>query len=262
MLGAIIGDIAGSRFEFNNIFTKEFELLHPDCYFTDDTVMTCAVAKALMECKSDWSELSEKAIRCMREIGREYPSCGYGAKFIYWIFYEPTPYNSKGNGSAMRISAAGWFAKSIDEAKELSAKITAVSHNHPEGMKGAEATAVAVYMAKNGSSKEEIKNCMETNYYKLNQTVDEIRTDYPHNELCEMTVPQALQCFYEGSDFEDVIRNCISIGGDSDTLAAIAGGIAEAYYGIPKEIADKAKTYLDDLLLSIVTDFEQYIKIA
>ncbi|MBQ0055405.1 MAG: ADP-ribosylglycohydrolase family protein [Synergistaceae bacterium] len=255
MLGAIIGDIVGSRFEFANIHTKDFDFFSEECRFTDDSVMTCAVAKAILDCNGDYSRLSEKAVYWMRKIGVKYPGCGYGSRFTSWILISPKPYNSKGNGSAMRVSAAGWLAKSLEEAKEISEKVTAVSHNHPEGIKGAEAVSTAIYLARTGASKEEIREYMEANYYRLGQTVDEIRKTYGFTELCEDTVPQALQCFYEGTDYEDVIRNCISIGGDSDTLAAIAGGIAEAYYEIPAEIVAKARGYLDDRLLEIVSEF-------
>lgn len=255
MLGAIIGDIIGSRFEFHNHLSKDFELFHEDCRFTDDSVMTCAVAKALLDCKGDYSKLKEKAVYWLQTIGRKYPHCGYGGNFRYWIFGEPIPYRSKGNGSAMRVSPVGWFAESIKQAKELSLAVTEISHNHPEGIKGAEATAVAIFLARTGTGKEGIRSYMEEHYYKLDQTVEQLRKNYRFNELCEGTVPQALQCFYESVDFEDAIRNCISIGGDSDTLAAICGGIAEAYYGLPVGFSKKAKEYLDHRLNRIVNEF-------
>ncbi|MCR5090876.1 MAG: ADP-ribosylglycohydrolase family protein, partial [Oscillospiraceae bacterium] len=233
MIGAMIGDIVGSRFEFQNVLSKDFEFLTDQCEFTDDTVMTCAVAQALMDSKEDYSDLSEKTIAAMQRIGRKYPNCGYGARFFHWMFSDnPQPYNSCGNGSAMRISPVGFVAGDVDEAKRLSAAVTCVSHNHPEGMKGAEATAVAIVMARQGKSKEEIRTAMEA-YYDLNMTVDRYRNEWQGHgkEICQISVPQALVCFLEGESYEDVIRNCISIGGDSDTIAAIAGGIAEAFYG-------------------------------
>ena len=259
MIGAILGDIAGSRFEFHNILSKEFEFLHPDCEFTDDTVMTCAVAQGLMDSKEDFSDLSEKTIEAMQRIGRLFPNCGYGAQFIHWMFSdEPQPYNSCGNGSAMRVSPVGFVARDADEAKKLSAAVTAITHDHPEGMKGAEATAVAIVMARNGKTKEEIRSVMEE-YYDLSMTVDAYRDQWQGHgrEICQVSVPQALVCFFEGESYEDVIRNCISIGGDSDTIAAIAGGIAEAYYGVPEEYAREARKILDKRLLDVLDEFER-----
>ncbi len=262
MIGAIIGDIVGSRFEFNNHLSKEFEFFHPNCEFTDDTVMTCAVAQALLDSKPDYSDLSEKTVEAMQRIGRKFPNCGYGARFIHWMFSDnPQPYNSCGNGSAMRISPVGFVARDVDEAKKLSAAVTCISHNHPEGMKGAEATAVAIVMARQGKSKKEIRTAMEA-YYDLGTTVEEYRTSWQGHgrEICQVSLPQALACFFEGESFEDVIRNCISIGGDSDTIAAIAGGIAEAYYGVPEEYAKKARRFLDKRLLRVVDEFARSVK--
>ena len=257
MIGAIIGDVVGSRFEFHNRLSKDFTFLTPRCRFTDDTVMTCAVAQALMDSREDFSDLSEKTVEAMQRIGRLYPNCGYGGRFIRWMFTDdPQPYNSCGNGSAMRISPVGFAARDAEEAKWLSAAVTRVSHNHPEGMKGAEATAVAIVMARQGKSKDEMRAAMEA-YYDLGTTVAEYRERWQGHgkELCQVSLPQALVCFFEGDSYEDVIRNCISIGGDSDTIAAIAGGIAEACYGVPEEFIDQARKYLDEDLLRIVDDF-------
>lgn len=257
MLGAIVGDIAGSRFEWNNIKTKEFEFLTYKCVPTDDSTMTLALAKAVLESKPDHSDLSEKAVQCMQEVGREYPDCGYGGRFREWVFSDdPKPYNSYGNGAAMRVSAAGFAAGSLDEARELSRLITEVTHNHPEGLKGAEATAVAIYMAKTGSSLLEIRDYIDKHYYPMNFTLDGIRKDYSFDVSCQGSVPQALMAFFESTGFEDAIRNAISIGGDSDTLAAICGSVAEAYYGIPADIRKHALTFLDERLLGILVDFE------
>lgn len=257
MIGAIIGDIVGSRFEWNNIKSKDFEFLTYKCFPTDDSVMTLALAQAILVSKPDHSDLSKNAIECMQSVGRNYPDCGYGGGFHKWMFSDdPKPYYSYGNGAAMRVSAAGFAANSIEEAKELSRKITEVTHNHPEGIKGAEATAVAIYMAKTGSSLLEIRDYIDKNYYPMNFTLDGIRATYKFNETCQDTVPQALMAFFESTDFEDAIRNAISIGGDSDTLAAICGGVAEAYYGVPAEIRKHALTFLDTQLLQILTAFE------
>lgn len=256
MIGAIIGDIVGSRFEWNNIKTKDFDLFTAGCFFTDDSVMTIAVADALIRANGNIDVLSEYAVESMQLIGRPYPDCGYGGSFYHWMYSDnPRPYGSYGNGAAMRVSACGFAAKSLEEAKALSKAVTEVTHNHPEGIKGAEATAVAIYLARSGYSIEEIQQHISTKYYPMDFTLDEIRDTYEFNETCQDTVPQALKAFIESLDFEDAIRNAISIGGDSDTLAAITGGIAEAYYGVPQDIKDKALKYLDDDLLQIVNRF-------
>ena len=258
MLGAIIGDIVGSRFEFNNIRRKDFDFFTDQCVLTDDSIMTLAVAKAILMSQPDYRNLSKNAVECMQTIGRCYPGYGYGDRFYRWIFAEnPKPYNSYGNGSAMRVSAAGFAAHSLDEAKLLSQLVTEVTHNHPEGMKGAEATAVAVYLAKTGKDIQEIRDYINQHYYTMDFTLDEIRDTYRFNESCQGTVPQALQAFFESTDFEDAIRNAISIGGDSDTVAAICGGVAQAYYGIPTDIRKQALSFLDTKLLGILTAFEE-----
>lgn len=261
MTGAIIGDIVGSRFEFNNTFRKDFRFFTDRNEFTDDTVMTCAVAKAITDCGGDYSVLPEKTAAVMREVGQRYPYCGYGARFIDWMFCDdPKPYNSCGNGSAMRVSPAGFAAKSLEEAIMLADCVTAVTHNHPEGMKGAEATAAAIYMARTGSTKAEIKEYIESNFgYDLSKTTEEWRRECRGHgrEICQVSVPQAFSCFLEGEDYEDVIRNCISIGGDSDTIAAIAGGIAEAFFGVPEEMEQVMYSYLDGRLSEIVRTFRE-----
>ena len=257
MLGAIIGDIVGSRFEWHNNRNKKFDFLTHKCFFTDDSVMSLAVAKAILNCNGNYNNLSAEAIATMQSIGRPYPSCGYGGSFYNWMYSDsPKPYGSYGNGAAMRVSACGFVARSLEEAIELSRKVTEVTHNHPEGIKGAEATAVAIYMARTGSSLLDIQDYIHKHYYKINFKLDDIRDTYEFNETCQDTVPQALEAFFESTSFEDAIRNAISIGGDSDTLGAIVGGIAEAYYGIPTYIRSHALTFLDDTLLKILTDFE------
>lgn len=257
MLGAIVGDIVGSRFEWNNNKSKDFEFLTYKSYFTDDTVISLAIAEAILSSKPDFSDLSNKAIACMQFLGRKYPDCGYGAYFSKWIFSDdPLPYESYGNGAAMRVSACGFVANSINEAIFLSRKVTEVSHNHPEGFKGAEATAVAIFLACSGMNQLEIRDYISKNYYPLNFSLDEIRDRYEFSESCQDTVPQAMEAFFESNNFEDAIRNAISIGGDSDTLAAITGSIAEAYYGIPIEIRKHALTFLDERLLKVLVEFE------
>lgn len=253
MLGAIIGDIAGSIYEFNNCRSKDIPLIEKDCHFTDDSVMTIAVYQALKECKGNYADLSDKTIECMQRIGRLYEFCGYGAKFYQWIFAKnPKPYNSYGNGSAMRVSPVAMFAKSLEQAQELSYKVTVISHNHEEGLKGAEATASAIFMAKKGKSKDEIKKYIEENYYKLDFDYDELKKTYTFNETCQQTVPQAIYCFLISENFEDCLRTSISIGGDSDTLSAISCAIAGAFYGVPKDLEEKAINLLDERLKSII----------
>lgn len=257
MIGAIIGDIAGSRFEWHNIKTKDFELLMRDCHFTDDTVMSLAVCEALMSCKSNHSDLSEQAIACMQEIGNNYPHAGYGGSFRRWLSAKnPQPYNSWGNGSAMRVSGCGYAAERIEDAIQFSRMVTEITHNHPEGIKGAEATAVAVYLARSGKNILEIRDYINQHYYPINFTLDSIRDDYTFDVSCQGSVPQALEAFFESRSFEDAIRNAISIGGDSDTIAAITGSIAEAYYGVPTSIRKHALTFLDERLLNILVEFE------
>jgi type I restriction enzyme M protein len=256
MLGAMIGDIAGSRFEWHNYKGKDFEFFSPDCQFTDDTVMTAAVADALMACNGDYGNLSARAVTSMRDIGQKYPNCGYGGRFNHWMFANnPHPYDSYGNGAAMRVSAAGFVASSLEEAKDLSFRVTSVTHNHPEGIKGAEATAVCIYMARHGASIPEIRAYIAGNYYPLDKTCDQIRPAYTFDVSCQGTVPQAITAFLESVSFEDAIRTAVSLGGDSDTLAAITGGIAEAYYGIPQEMKEQALAYLDKRLQGIVSAF-------
>jgi len=257
LLGAIIGDIVGSRFEWNNIKTKDFDFLTYKCELTDDSVMSLAVAKAIIEAEADIDKLSNLTIKYMREIGRKYPDCGYGGMFGQWIVSDiMESYNSYGNGAAMRVSACGFAAKNIEEAKLLSRKVTEVTHDHPEGIKGAEAVAVCVVLAREGKNLLEIRDYVNQHYYPMNFTLDGIRDSYHFNESCQGTVPQAIMAFLESTSFEDAIRNAISIGGDSDTLAAITGSIAEAYYGIPVEIRKHALTFLDERLLKILTEFE------
>ncbi len=257
MLGAIIGDIVGSRFEWHNHRNKQFEFLTYKCNITDDSVMSLAIAKALLKCKSDYSNLAKVAVTYMQSIGRLYPNCGYGESFREWVHSNnPQPYGSYGNGAAMRVSACGFVARSLDEAKTLSKTVTEITHNHPEGIKGAEATSVAIFLARSGKNLLEIRDYITRNYYSIDFTLDGIRDSYKFNESCQDTVPQALEAFFESTSFEDAIRNAISIGGDSDTIAAITGGIAEAYYGIPTDIRKHALTFLDERLLKILVEFE------
>ena len=252
VIGAILGDIAGSQFEFNrpeNLDYKHCELFTNRCSYTDDTIMTLAVKKAILA-DADFT-------KTMREVGQPYPYSGYGGRFYEWMYGEnPKPYNSFGNGSAMRVSFVGEHFDALEDVISMAEKSAEVTHNHPEGIKGAEATVVAIFMAKTGSNIFEIRDYIDKNYYPMNFTLDEIRDTYHFNETCQETVPQALQAFFESTGFEDAIRNAISIGGDSDTVAAICGGVAEAYYGIPTDIRKHALTFLDQKLMQLLILFE------
>ena len=257
MLGAIIGDLVGSRLEFNNFKLKDFNFFDEDCFYTDDTVMTLAIAKALLSASDDFSNLEKLSIKYMQKYGRKYAIWEYGIMFSEWLAIEnPQPYNSYGNGAAMRISPVGWVATSLGEVKRLSYLVTKVSHNHPEGIKGAEAVASAIYLARTGTSKEEIKQYIIRNYYQINFTLDEIRPTYSFDQTCPGSVPEAFQAFFESSSFEDALRNAISLGGDSDTIGAITGSITEAYYGVTTEYEEKTLTYLDDELQKIYQAFK------
>ena len=257
MIGAIIGDIAGSRFEWKNHLSKEFELFASDCRCTDDSIMSLAVAKALTESDEAFADLSAQAVRWMREVGRRYPDGWYSRRFKAWLMSEdPQPYEAKTNGAAMRVSACAYAARSLEEAKRLSRAVTEITHNHPEGIKGAEAVTVAVYMARTGSTMAQIREEIERAYYALGFTLDGIRDNYEFDYTCEGSVPQAFVAFFESVNFEDAIRNAISIGGDSDTIAAIAGAVAGAYYGVPDEMRAQALEIMDEDMRAILAAFE------
>ena len=238
-----MGDIVGSPYEFdhNNYKHKDFPLLSEKSHFTDDTVMTVAVAQGLMAGQGNVQKTFAEVQHEMRRLGKAYPNAGYGGMFGRWLRAEhPQPYDSFGNGSAMRVAAAGWLFDTLDKTLEM-AKVTAeVTHNHPEGIKGAQATAAVIFLARTGHSKPEIKRYVEQTFgYDLNRTCDEIRPTYHHVETCQETVPEAIIAFLESVSFEDALRNAVSLGGDSDTLACITGGIAEAFYGKPQELRDE-----------------------
>ena len=261
MIGAIIGDIVGSRFEWYNKRTKEFDLFSSDCKFTDDTVMTIAVLDALQQCSLKKTlDFSETVVERMRYYGNMFPNAGYGGLFRGWLFgSNPKPYGSFGNGSAMRISPVIHYAIDKEHLFQLVDIITNTTHNHPEGIKGARAIALAAYLAKYGADKETIKRevTIETGY-DLTFTIASL-TDYKFDSTCQGSVPHAIVAFLESTSFEDAIRNAISIGGDSDTIAAMAGSIAEEFYGIPKEIEEKALKYLPSGLMGPIHKFKEGI---
>lgn len=283
MYGAFIGDIVGSKYEFDNIKTKSFPLFSTDCDYTDDTIMTIAVAEAIMLSREEQYKTNGKGksfqeilVQTMQDFGKRfpYPKGAYGSNFAIWLQQKnPKPYNSFGNGSAMRVSPCGLVAVTLEEAKALARASASVSHNHPEGIKGAEAVATAIFMAKSGKTKEEIKQYITENYYSLNFTLDSIRETYTFDGSCQGSVPQAIVAFLESNNFEDAIRNVISIGGDTDTTGAITGSIAWVYYTVQVEgysgwvenrcdesmlkIKEKAKQYLPEEFIEIADKFHE-----
>ncbi|MBQ7077991.1 MAG: ADP-ribosylglycohydrolase family protein [Lachnospiraceae bacterium] len=258
MIGAILGDMVGSPYEFDRgAKVKDFgPLFIKESTYTDDSVMTIAVAEALMNVSrgADDETIKNEVIKSMRAWGRKYPNAGYGGKFRQWLSREGYgPYGSWGNGSAMRVSAVGWLYDSLERTREVARFTAEVTHNHPEGIKGAEATASAIYMARTGKSKKEIKDYIVSEFgYNLSRTLDEIRPNYHHVESCQETVPEAITAFLEGNDFEDVVRNAVSLGGDCDTLTCIAASIAEGFYGVPEEYRKEVLNRLEDDMIAVL----------
>ncbi len=258
MLGALIGDIVGSVYEWRNCKSKEFPFFQPDCRMTDDSVMTAAVASALLQTDpSDEEGFRNTLVSEMQRLGRMHPRAGYGARFERWLqAEEPQPYHSLGNGSGMRVSPVAWVADSMEQCQRLARISAEVTHNHPDGIAGALVVAGAVYLARMGESKETIRDYI-TQYYPLDFTLDAIREDYAFDVTCAGSVPQAMEAFLEATDFEDTIRNAISIGGDSDTIAAMAGAVAAAFYGVPREIRTEALNFIDGEIRNI---FDRFIE--
>ena len=262
MDGAILGDIIGSPYEFDmGDKTKDFPLFSRESYFTDDTVMTVAVAEEILDVGKNAGDDEVRAalVESLKKWGRKYPDAGYGARFIGWIHLDhPMPYGSFGNGSAMRCSAAGWLYDSLDRTRRMARLTADVSHNHPEGIKGAEATASVIFLSRTGSSKEQIREYAAGQFeYDLSRTCDEIRPTYRHVESCQETVPEAITAFLEGNDFEDVIRTAVSLGGDCDTLTCIAGSMAEAFYGVPEALKAECEKRIDGDLRAVLARFNE-----
>ena len=266
MYGCIIGDIVGSKYEFSNIKTKAFPLFSPGCSYTDDSLMTIAVAKALVRAQDTEMPFRPILVEEMQRMGRKYPypQGGYGGRFSGWLrSSDPQPYFSFGNGSAMRVSPCGVFAVTLEEASALAKASAEVTHNHPEGIKGAQAVAAAIFMARSGNTKEDIRRYISENFYPLNRNLDEIRRDYGFDESCQGTVPESIIAFLESNSFEDAIRNAISIGGDSDTVGAITGSIAWSYYcgnqpsGENQQIWQDAAAYLPQDLREFTEEFSR-----
>lgn len=261
MLGAIIGDIIGSLYEFESDKTKDFDLFTQDNRPTDDSMMTIAVGLACVNASTEDERAFKQALKNnMRRIGREYPDAGYGGMFYNWLMDDHAyPYESIGNGSAMRVSPCGWVMDTLEETEKLARWSAEVTHDSPEGIRGAQSVAAAIFLARNGASKEEIREYIEDKYYDLDFTVDGIRDSYSFDVTCEGGVPQAIVCFLDGEDYEDTVRNAVSLGGDGDTISAIAGSIAEAFYGIPDEIAEQGLSYLDENLLEYYYEYSDEI---
>jgi len=261
MIGAIIGDIAGSVYEFDNIKSKEFPLYNDECCYTDDSLMTIAVAQALDESKNDFSGFTQAVIASMRKLGRKYPCPmgGYGGGFYRWLMSEePKPYFSYGNGSAMRASACGEIAQTLEQAIELGKMSAEVTHNHPEGIKGAQALAAAVFMASHGKTKEEIRSCIADNFYTLDKTIEEIRPSYHFECSCQQTVPQAITAFLESTSFEDALRTAVSLGGDCDTLTDITCAIAWPYYAL-RGMDECMMTLMDRALAILPCELSRFV---
>lgn len=255
MIGSVIGDIVGSIYEFNNIKTKDFEFFQDSMEYTDDTVLTIATADWILNGGESWEYYARYANKY------PHPKGAYGNGFAQWVhrtnFGDHIPYNSCGNGSAMRVGPVGWVFNQMASTLDAAKKSAAATHNHPEGLKGAAAVAFCIFMARKGFTKEAMREEIENWFdYNLHFTCDEIRPTYDWGSTCQDTVPQAIVSFIDANDFEDTIRNAISLGGDSDTLACIAGSIAEAYYGVPKAMYDKALTYLPEDLKSVLLEFD------
>ena len=264
MYGAILGDIIGSPFEFDmGNKSKEFPLFSKSSTFTDDSVMTIAVGNAFLDAQpnADIEWIRRRLISSMKQYGRKFPRAGYGGMFRRWLKCdEPQPYGSFGNGSAMRVSSAAWLFNDLETVRSMARLSAEVSHNHPEGIKGAEATASAIFLARTGSTKEEIKAYIVDNFgYNLSRTCDEIRPGYHHVETCQETVPEAITAFLEGESFEDVIRTAVSLGGDCDTLTCIAGSIAEGFYGIPEELKQECRNRLPEELRKVLDQYDSWL---
>ena len=266
MYGAILGDIIGSPYEFDRgSKTKDFPLFSETSEFTDDTVMALAVAEALMDItpQSTDEQIRQRITFLMRFHGRRYPHAGYGVRFSRWLHsYHPKPYGSFGNGSAMRVAAAGWLFDDLDTVLRMARLSSEVTHDHPEGIKGAQATAAAIFLARRGESKAAIRSYIAKTFgYDLSRSCDEIRPTYHHVESCQETVPEAVTAFLEGCDFEDVIRTAVSLGGDCDTLTCIAGSIAEAFYGVPEELKQQCRSRLTPDLLAVLQRFDEAMQV-
>ena len=258
IIGAIAGDVIGSAYEFNPTRDYDFELFTPKSTFTDDTVLTMANALWLLD---DETHSHEKLVNIMLDLCWKYPNKGYGGRFAHWIHDEnPQPYNSFGNGSAMRVSPVGYYAQTLEEVLALAEISAEVTHNHPEGIKGAQASAAAIFLARKGKTKQEIKDYVaKTFHYDLSRTLDEIRPTFTFDETCQRTVPEAITCFIEGKDFEDVVRLSVALAGDADTIAAIAGSISSAVWEVPNTITQPVISLLSEEFCTTLLRFNKLV---
>ena len=258
IIGAIAGDVIGSAYEFNPTRDHDFELFTPKSSFTDDTVLTMANALWLID---DEQHTHERLVEIMLDLCRRYPNRGYGGRFANWICdKDPQPYNSYGNGSAMRVSPVGYYAQSLEEALALAKVSAEVTHNHPEGIKGAQATAAAIFLARRGKSKQEIRDYVAQTFgYDLSRTLDEIRPTFSFDETCQRTVPEAITCFMEGKDYEDVVRLSVALAGDADTIAAIAGSISSAVDEVPNGITQQVIARLSEEFCTTLLRFNELV---
>lgn len=258
IIGAIAGDVIGSAYEFNPTRDHDFELFTPKSSFTDDTVLTMANALWLID---DEQHTHERLVEIMLDLCRRYPNRGYGGRFANWICdKDPQPYNSYGNGSAMRVSPVGYYAQSLEEALALAKVSAEVTHNHPEGIKGAQATAAAIFLARCGKSKQEIRDYVAQTFdYDLSRTLDEIRPTFSFDETCQRTVPEAITCFMEGKDYEDVVRLSVALAGDADTIAAIAGSISSAVDEVPNDITQQVIALLSEEFCTTLLRFNELV---
>ena len=261
MFGAILGDIIGQPYEFSGIKTKDFLLIGDQNMYTDDSVMTLAIAAGILKAGRNSDDLKEAFVSSMQSMGRKHPAAGYGGMFRQWLWSDnPQPYNSFGNGAAMRVSSIAWFySDDLSRALQVARLSAEVTHNHPEGIKAAEATTAVIWMAHAGYEKKDIRRYIEQNYYRLDKTCDEIRADYRFDVTAQGTMPAAIQAFMEGVSFEDVVRSGISLGGDSDTIGAICGAMAEAYYGIPHHLKMVCIRKISRDMAKILLDFQKRI---
>ena len=258
MLGAVIGDVVGSRFEWRNRKSRDFTLLTPECHITDDSVMTLAVAHAVLQGEGRREELSQLAVAAMQSFGRRWARGCYGGRFSRWLVSDnPQPYGSFGNGSAMRVSACAWAAVSLEDALDMARRVTMVTHDHPEGMRGAEAVTAVIWYARQGMTSEEIRRLVEEHWYRLDFTLDDIRETYAFDVSCQGSVPQAIEAFLEAESVEDAVRNAVSIGGDSDTIAAMAGSMAEGRFGVPEALRNRVLSLLEPPLREVLEAFEK-----
>ena len=263
MYGAILGDIIGSPYEFDQgDKRKDFPLFSDECFFTDDTIMNIAVAEAFMGAPDDETVIRRRLIDALLKWGHRYPDADYGLRFRIWLTSrDPQPYNSWGNGSAMRVAPIAWLYHDLDTVRRMAQLSAKVTHNHPEGIKGAEATASAIFLARTGHTKTEIKTYIQQEFhYDLSRTCDEIRPGYHHVESCQETVPEAITAFLEGESFEDVIRTAVSLGGDCDTLTCIAGAIAEGFYGVPDDLKAECRKRLNQDIRRVLVRFDRLLE--